>query len=64
VLAAGRDDVLFRLLNEPTWRDLTTNKQMPAVLALRDDRVVGADFVNTFPRWGGQRWHAESPAAR
>ena len=52
-LVADRNDVLFRLLTEPTWRDPMTRKQMPAVLALRDYTVASADVVNTFPRWVG-----------
>jgi SIR2-like domain len=55
-LVADRDDVLFRLLTEPTWRDPLNRDLLPAVLALRDYTVASADVVNTFPRWSGQRW--------
>ncbi len=53
-LVAGRDDVLFRLLTEPAWRDPLTREQLPAAVALRDYTVAGPDVVNKFPRWSGQ----------
>jgi hypothetical protein len=61
-LITGRDDVLFRLLTEPSWRDPMTRELLPAVAALRDYTVAGPDVVNSFPRWSGpgrqpgQRW--------
>ena len=30
-LVAGRDDILFRLLTEPVWRDPMTRESLPAV---------------------------------
>ncbi len=53
-LAAGRDDILFRLLTEPVWRDPMTRESLPAVIALRDYTVADAEVVNSFPRWSGQ----------
>jgi hypothetical protein len=55
-MVADCDDVLFRLLTEPTWRDPLNRDQLPAVTALRDYTVAAADAVNAFPRWSGQRW--------
>lgn len=56
-LHAGRDDVLLRLLTEPTWRDrYDARSRRPAVHALHDYDVLGSDVVNAMPRWGGQRW--------
>ncbi len=55
-LVVGRDDVLFRLLTEPTWRDPLYRDLLPAVDTLRDYTVASADVVNAFPRWSGQRW--------
>lgn len=55
-LVAGRDDVLFRLLTEPTWRDPLNRERLQAVVALREYTVASADAVNAFPRWSGQRW--------
>jgi hypothetical protein len=55
-LVADRDDVLLRLLTEPTWRDPVSSELMPAVLALGEYTVASQDAVNAFPRWSGQRW--------
>jgi hypothetical protein len=55
-LVTGCDDVLFRLLTEPAWRDPMTRELLPAALALRDYTVAGKDVVNKFPRWSGQGW--------
>jgi hypothetical protein len=55
-LVADRDDVLLRLLTEPTWRDPLNRDLLPAAVALRDYTVASADIVNAFPRWSGQRW--------
>jgi hypothetical protein len=53
-VVTGRDDVLFRLLTEPTWRDPMTREQLVAALALHDYTVAEPDVVNRFPRWSGQ----------
>jgi hypothetical protein len=55
-LVADRDDVLFQLLTEPTWRDPLNRDLLPAAVALREYTVAGADLVNAFPRWSGRRW--------
>jgi hypothetical protein len=55
-LVVGRDDVLFQLLTEPTWRDPLTRDLLPAAVALREYTVASAEVVNAFPRWSGQRW--------
>lgn len=53
-LVTGRDDVLLRLLTEPSWRDPFTRERQPAVLAARDYEVASPHAVNQFPRWSGQ----------
>ena len=55
-LVVGRDDVLFRLLTGPAWRDPLNREQLPAVLALGEYTVASPDVVNAFPRWSGQGW--------
>ncbi len=55
-LVADRDDVLLRLLTEPTWRDPVSSKLTPAVLALGEYTVVSEGAVNALPRWSGHRW--------
>lgn len=54
---AGRDDVLVRLLTEPTWRNWSGDqRRQPAIQALHDHRVLSGDFVNALPRWEGTKW--------
>ncbi|WP_165521943.1 SIR2 family protein [Micromonospora zingiberis] len=56
-VAARRDDVLLRLLREPTWRDRTSSEQEAAALdVLHVYRVLDHDLINDFPRWNGTRW--------
>jgi hypothetical protein len=56
-VAANHDDVLIRLLREPTWRDpLASRDELPALDALHEWRVLDHDRINSFPRWGGQKW--------
>jgi hypothetical protein len=56
-VAAGHDDVLLRLLREPTNREQFGNRQqVPALEALHDWRILEHDIINTFPRWNGQKW--------
>ncbi len=56
-VAARREDVLLRILRQPTWRDrFANNAEVPAFQALHDYRVLHHDVVNAFPRWGGTRW--------
>lgn len=51
-VAAGRDDVLIRLLTEPTWREQYSGEQdRPAWDVLHDYRTVNPDAINHFPRW-------------
>jgi hypothetical protein len=53
----GRDDVMLRLLTEPTWRDPSgRHDRQPAYEALNEYRVASPDAVNAMPRWNGQRW--------
>jgi hypothetical protein len=52
-----RDDVLLRLLVEPTWREPLHNRQVePAFAVLHDYRVIEPDDVNQLPRWSGTGW--------
>lgn len=56
-VAARRDDVLIRVLTEPSWRDRFANHgNVAAFDALHDYRVLNADCVNLFPSWGGTKW--------
>ncbi|MDQ1629566.1 MAG: hypothetical protein QOI54_3310 [Actinomycetota bacterium] len=56
-VAAGHDDVLLRLLRQPTWRDRTRAERETAALdALHDYRVLEHDVINSFPRWGTTNW--------
>lgn len=54
-LLAGRDDVLLRLLTEPSWTN-PRRRAEPAKAAdvLHDYRVFCDNWINTFPRWSGQ----------
>jgi hypothetical protein len=53
----GRDDVLLRLLNEPTWRDhYNSRPRLSSVEALHGYRVLSPDFINSMPRWSGNKW--------
>ncbi len=52
-----REDVLLRLLTEPTWRDpFGRHDRQPAYQSLHGYRVASSDAVNAMPRWKGQRW--------
>lgn len=52
-VAAGRDDVLLRLLTEPTWREEFGGQQeRPAWDILHDYRTMDPQVINAFPRWG------------
>lgn len=52
-VAAGRDDVLLRLLTEPTWREEFGGQQERAAWdVLHDYRTVDPRVINAFPRWG------------
>lgn len=56
-LHTGSDDVLLRLLTEPSYRDrFRNNARIPAVHALHDLRVIDPAHVKGLPRWNGQRW--------
>ncbi|MFV2103172.1 SIR2 family protein [Micromonospora sp. LOL_024] len=56
-VAAQRDDVLLRLLREPTWRDRGSSEwEVPALDALHTYRVLDHDVINSFPRWNGTKW--------
>jgi hypothetical protein len=56
-VATQHDDVLLKLLREPTWPGRLKNEpQTPALDALSDTRVLGEGLINTFPRWIGTRW--------
>lgn len=56
-LHTGQDDVLLRLLTEPTYRDRDwNNARMPAVHALHDLKVLDPNIINELPRWGSTRW--------
>jgi hypothetical protein len=56
-VAAQRDDVLLRLLREPTWRDRgSSESEIPALDALHNYRVLDHDVINSFPRWNGTKW--------
>jgi hypothetical protein len=57
-LHSGHDDVLLRLLTEPTYRDryATGDVRVPAVHALHDLKVLDRELVNTLPRWKGTGW--------
>lgn len=53
----GRDDVLLRLLTEPSWREpFGRQDRSPAYEVLNEYRVAPGDSVNSMPRWNGQRW--------
>jgi hypothetical protein len=54
---AGHDDVLIRLLREPTGSNRYTNERStPAFALLHDYRVLNHDIVNTCPAWRGNKW--------
>jgi len=56
-VAIGHDDVLLRLLREPTWRDrLSDERAAPALYALHVWRVLNGDFISSFPKWNGTKW--------
>jgi len=56
-LLCRREDVLLRLLREPTWRNrLRNNEEKSAVVALHDYDVLDHNIINAFPRWGGTQW--------
>jgi hypothetical protein len=56
-VAARREDVVVRVLREPTWRDRhAANAEVPAFDALHDYRVLDGDIINSFPRWGSGGW--------
>ncbi len=49
-VAARREDVLLRILREPTWRDrFTNNAEVPAFQALHDYRVLHPDILERLP---------------
>lgn len=53
----GRDDVLLRLLTEPSWREPFGMQDRSAAYEVLDDyRVAPGEVVNPMPRWNGQRW--------
>lgn len=53
----GRDDVLLRLLIEPSWRDpFGRQDRRPAYEVLDEYLVAPGEAVNAMPRWNGQRW--------
>ena len=55
-MLAGRDEVLLRLLTEPSWRDrYANNARIPAGQALHEGRVFGYGGLVALPRWNGQR---------
>lgn len=48
----GRDELLLRLLSEPTWRDQNANNsRIPAGQALHEYRILKCDTINALPRW-------------
>jgi hypothetical protein len=54
---AGHDDVLIRVLREPTGSNRYTNERnIPAFALLHDYRVLDHDVINTFPTWSGTKW--------
>lgn len=54
-VAVGRDDVLRRLLSEPTWQELFSNRgEATAGNALHTMRVLDSAIVNAFPKWGSE----------
>lgn len=56
-VSQGRDDVLLRLLREPSWRDPTlSNQRIPAGMALHDFRVFDHEQLLAYPRFT-TRWH-------
>jgi hypothetical protein len=56
-VAVRHDDVLLRVLRDPTWRDRTSNQSdVTALDALHEYRVLDHDVINTFPRWEGTKW--------
>lgn len=56
-VAQGRDDVLLRLLKEPSWRDPNLNNvRIPAGMALHDFRVFDQEQLLAYPRFA-TRWH-------
>ena len=55
-VAARHDDVLLRLLREPTWRDRTRAAAEPALSALHDFAVLNQEAINAFPKWSNPGW--------
>lgn len=48
----GRDDVLLRLLHEPTWRDpFGSRTRLTPAEALHDYQVMDGDLIRALPRW-------------
>lgn len=56
-VATRHDDVVLRLLSEPTWRDpFGDRKARAAADALHDYKVLDHDVINMFPIWNGTKW--------
>lgn len=55
-IASHRDDVFLRLLREPTWIDIRDrSREVSAMDALNEYRVLDEGVINSFPRWPN-RW--------
>ena len=55
-VATSHDDVLIKMLKEPTWREQGGIERSPAFAVLHDYRVLDHDVINAFPIWKGQKW--------
>lgn len=56
-VASKHDDVLLRLLKEPTWVEPSSNRgEVSAADALHTMRVLDQNLVNAFPRWNNNKW--------
>lgn len=57
-VSAQHDDVLLRLLREPTWRDPFKSRTdvEPAADVLQCWHILHHDVINSFPKWSGTKW--------
>lgn len=56
-VASGREDLLIALGSDAEWRSPFNNSPaQPAAYAVRPDRVLDWDSVNSLSRWEGSKW--------